>query len=141
MSIDGIKTGEDHRLELFKSRQSLDGGMSMVGDGVADFCMRYVLDVCHQKADFPCLKFIDLDRLWREHAELLHVEDFAVRPKPDLHPFAQSAGDNSRQYDDPAIGIEPGIEDQTLQGGVCRTFRRRESFDDGFEHLRNAFAC
>ena len=50
--VDGVESGEDHRLQLFEAGQRLNRGMIVVGDGVADLGVGDVLDVGDQEADF-----------------------------------------------------------------------------------------
>jgi len=52
VGIDGVDPGEDHGLDLFEAGQGLDGGMGVVGDGVADFGVGDILDVGDDEADF-----------------------------------------------------------------------------------------
>ena len=72
--VDGVEPGEDHGLDFFEAGQGFDGGIGVVGDGVADFGVGDVLDVGDEEADFAGDEFVDLDRLGREHAEGFHVE-------------------------------------------------------------------
>src|SRR5690349_1321313 len=106
--------------------------MTILGNRVADLRVRDILDVRNQESDFSCLELLDLDRLRREHAELLHVEYFSVRPEADFHSFTQCAGDNSREDDDATIGVKPRIKDQALKWCVSRAFRWRQPLHNRF---------
>ena len=52
-------------------------------------------------------------------------------------PFAQHAFKNTSQYDNPAVGIKPGIENQRLQPLFRIALRRRHSVNDCFQHIRH----
>ena len=80
MCFDGVEPGEDHRLDLFKTRQRLDGGPVVIGDGVPDLGIGNGLQVGHQEADFAGDQLLDLHRLWSKHSQRLHLRDFAVPP-------------------------------------------------------------
>ena len=74
VGVDGVESGEDHGLDFFEAGQGFDGGVRVVGDGVADFGVGNVLDVGDEEADFAACELIDFDRLGREDAESLRVE-------------------------------------------------------------------
>ena len=80
VGIDGVESGENHGLDFFEAGEGFDGGIGVVGDGVADFGVGDVLDVGDDEADFAGFEFIDLHRLGREHAESFRVEGGAVPP-------------------------------------------------------------
>ena len=61
-----------------KAGESFEGGVGVVGDGVADFCVGDVLDVGDEEADFAGFQFIDFYRLGALHAERFGVERCAV---------------------------------------------------------------
>jgi len=45
-----------------------------------------------------------------EDAHGLDVEDLVVPHEADLHAFAHAAVNDSRQYDHPAVRVEPRVE-------------------------------
>jgi len=47
-----VQAGEDHGLDFFKSGQSFEGGVGVMGDGVANFRVSNILDVGNDEADF-----------------------------------------------------------------------------------------
>ncbi len=57
----------------------------------------------------------------------------AVRHDFDLHALAELAVDDAGEDDDAAVGVEPGVEDEGLEGGFGIAGGRREKGDDGFE--------
>ena len=112
--------------------------MAVVGDGVADLCVRDVLDVGDQKSGFARLEFLDIHRLGRQHAQSFHFEHAIVRPQPNLLPFAQRSLKDAGKDDHAAIGIKPRIEDQSLQRICGRALRWRHALHDRFQHLGHA---
>src|SRR5947209_8840758 len=54
--VDGVEPGEDHRLDFFEAGQGVNGGVGVIGDGVAGFCVGNVLDVSDDESDFACLQ-------------------------------------------------------------------------------------
>src|SRR3989454_2078844 len=85
--VHGVEAGEDHRFDVFKAGQRLDGGVRVVGNGVADFGVGNVLDVSDQESDFARAELTNFDGLGREHAKRVHIEHTAIRPQADLLPF------------------------------------------------------
>ena len=119
VGVDGVESGEDHRLDFFEAGERLDGGIAVVGDGVADLRVGDVLDVGDEESDFAGDEFVDLDGLGSEHAESLGIEGCSVPHETDSLTLAQRALKDADEHDDAAVGVEPGIEDQRLQRG-CR---------------------
>ena len=64
-----------------KPGRALEGGIGVVGDGVADFRVGDILDVGDEESDFAGLQLIDLDRLGSEHAESFRIERGSVPPE------------------------------------------------------------
>ena len=105
--VDGVEAGEDHALDVFKTRQRLGAGTRDLGDGVADLGIGHVLDRRDEEAYLACGELGEGDRLGRHHAHALHVERLPIRHDLDLHPLAQPPVDDARQHDDAAVGVEP----------------------------------
>ena len=63
VGVDGVESGEDHGLDFFEAGQGLDGGIGVVGDGVADFGVGDVLDVGDEESDFAGYQLVDFNRL------------------------------------------------------------------------------
>ena len=51
----------------------------------------------------------------------------------DLHALAEPAVDDAGEDDDAAVAVEPGVEDEGLEGGIGVALRGREEVDDGLE--------
>ena len=83
VGIDGVEPGEDHGLDFFEAGQSFEGGMGVVGDGVADLGVGDVLDVGDDEADFSGDELVDFDGLGGEDAESFGVESGAIPPEAD----------------------------------------------------------
>jgi hypothetical protein len=54
--------------------------------------------------------------------------------------FAQRALKDARQYDDAAVGVEPGVENQRLEPVVGIALGRRHALHNRFQHVRHALA-
>src|SRR5664279_3334235 len=63
--IYGVQPGENHGLQFLETRQRFDGGMVIVGDGVADLAIGNGLDGGGQETYFAGCQLLDLDCLWR----------------------------------------------------------------------------
>src|SRR5581483_5010538 len=138
VGVHGVKAGEDHGLDFFKAGERFDGGIGVVGDGIADLGIGDILHVRHEKTDFAGLQFINFDGLGREDADRLDIESAIVRPESDPLALAQRAFEDAGEHDHPAVGIEPGIKNQGLKLVVGISFGRRNALDDGFQNFRNA---
>ena len=140
VGVDGVESGENHGLDFFEAGQGFEGGVGVVGDGVADFGVGDILDVGDDEADFAGHELVDLDWLGREHAESFRVESCAVPPEADSVAFAQRPLKDASEHDDAAVRIEPGVENQRLEPVVGRALGRRNALHDGFENVGNALA-
>ena len=140
MGVHGIQAREHHRLDFFESGQSFDRRVVIIGDGVPNLRVRYVLEIGKQKTYLASLERFDLYRLRSEHAERFYFEDPSVGPQANLLALAQSTLENPGEHHDTAIGIEPGIEDEGLQMALGLAFRRRNTLDHRLQHVRNALA-
>ena len=72
--VDGVEAGEDHGLDVFEAGKGSAQGASIVGDGVADFGVGYVLDGGNEEADFAGGELGDRDGLGGHDAHGLDVE-------------------------------------------------------------------
>ena len=140
VSIDGVEPGEHHGLDFLEAGQRLEGGIGVVGDGVADLGVGDVLDVGDDESDFAGHELVDLHRLGSEDAESFRVEGGAVPPEANAIALLQRALKYAGQDDDAAVGIEPGVENQRLEPVFGRSLGRRDALDDGFEHVGHALA-
>src|SRR5260370_21221899 len=82
--VDGVQTGEDHALDVFKAGQRLGARALDIGDRVADLGIGYVLDRGNKKAHFTGGELCDLDGLGSHESHGFHVEDSAGRHDLDL---------------------------------------------------------
>ena len=73
-----VEPSENHRLDVFEAGQWLKGGTFVVSDGIPNLGVGNVLDIGNQETDFAPAQFFDFDRLGREHAQRLHLEDAPV---------------------------------------------------------------
>ena len=73
-----VQPGEDHGLDLFKSGQRLDSGTFVIGDRVADFGVRHILEIGKEESNFPRAQFIHFDGFGSEDAKRLHFRHVPV---------------------------------------------------------------
>ncbi len=140
MRVDRVQACEDHGLDVFKARQCIGCRPRGLGDGVTDLGVGNGFNGRDKEADLACRQLENLDRFGRQHAKRIHVELAVVRHEADTHALAQLAVDDTRQHDDAAVRVKPGVEDQRLQRRVRVTKRRRQTVDHGFKNFRHAEA-
>ena len=138
--VHGIEAGEDHRLDIFKAGQLGGGGPGVVGDGVADLGIADGFDGGGKKADFAGPQFADLDRLGHQDAHGLDFKRFRIGHEANALALAHGALHDPHEDDDAAIGIEPGIEDQSLQRSLRIARGRRQAVHDSLQHVGHADA-
>ena len=63
-----VKPSENHGLNVFKAGQRLNRWAHIISDGVANFCIRNILEIGDHKAHFAGHQFLDLHRLGSKHA-------------------------------------------------------------------------
>ena len=140
VGIHGIESGENHGLDFFEAGQGLKGGSGLVRNRVADFRVSHILAVRHQKPDLTRSQFIHLYRLGSQNTEGFHFQHASIPHQANFLSFAERAFKDPRQHNDPAIRIEPGIEDERLQPILRVAFRWRHSLHDGFQDIRHSVA-
>ena len=138
--VHGVEPGKNHGLDFFKAGQRLDGGIGLIGDGVADFCVGHVLDVGDQEADFAGPQFFHFHRLGSQDAEGFHFEHASIPHQADFLSLADGPFEDPGQHDHAAVRIEPGVENQRLQPVIRIAFGRRHALHDGFENVGHALA-
>ena len=124
--VDGVKPGEDHRLDVLEAGERRSRGPLVIRDRIADLRVRYILDIRHEEADFTSRQLLDLHRLRREYAHRLDVEGLAVRHQPDLHALTHPPMDDAGQHDHTPVRVEPRVEDESLQR-IVRVALRAEA--------------
>ena len=140
MRVHGVEAGEHHGFDFFKAGKRFEGGVAVVGDGVADFRVGNILDVRDEESDFAGFQLVNLDRLGILHAESFGVEGGAIRPQTNSLALAQGSFKDADQHDDAAVSIEPGVENQGLQAVIRIAFWGRNALHDGFQHVGHALA-
>ena len=113
-------------------------GLPGQGDRVADLDFRDVLDAGDDVADFPGFQRVQRRGLRGVDPHFVDLVLGVVGEELDLVALFHDAVDDLDQDDHAAVGVEPGIEDQRLQGlaGVAR--RGRDALDDGRDDLVDA---
>ena len=115
-------------------------GRARLGDGVADLGVGDALDAAVDEADLADADLGHLERLGREHAELLDLVVLRGGHEADLHARLQRAVEHAHDDDHAAIRVVPGIEDQRLQRRVGIALGRRHPLDHRLEDLADAAA-
>src|SRR5205807_5901842 len=80
MSVDRVKPGKNHGLNLFETGKSFRGGAISGGDGIADFCIGNLLEVGDHESYWARHQLIHGDRLGREDSQRLYFRSCAIRP-------------------------------------------------------------
>ncbi len=135
MRVDCVEAREDHALDIFETGESIGARMCDVCDGVANFGVGDVLDGCDEEADLACTEFVERDGFGGHDAHGFDVELAAVGHDLDAVALAQAAVDDACEDDDAAVGVEPGVEDEGLQGGFGVAAGWWQQHDDGFEDV------
>ena len=136
--LHGKQAREHHRLDFFKARQRLGGGILVVGDGVADLGVRNGFDIRVQKTDFSGGEFLGGRGFRRLVSQTFHFELLAVGPQANFLMQTQAAIQDAHQNDHAPIRIKPGIEDQGAQRSVEIPARRRHSLHYRLECFVNS---
>ena len=118
----------------------MGGGARVVCDGVADLRVPNILDGGRKETHFACAQFANLYRFGAQYAHGLDLVRYAVRHEADALPLAQGALHDAHQDDDAAIGIEPRIEDESLEGRVGIALGSGKPVHDRFQHIFHALA-
>ena len=87
------------------------------------------------KPTSPADSGVPTARLGREHADLLDQVGGAAGHQQDLVLRFDHAVDDAHQHDDADVVVEPGIDDQRLQGRRGVALGRRDPFDDPRQDL------
>src|SRR4051794_27460040 len=99
--------------------------MIVIGNGVTDFRVRNVLQSGEKEADFSGAEFVDRHWLGHLNAHGFYLKILAVGHQTNLLSCAHLSVDDTGEHSDSAIGIEPRIENECLQGSVDVALRRR----------------
>src|SRR5271169_2375869 len=95
MRVDGVESGEDHGLDLFKAGERVESGIGVVGNGVANFHVGNSFDISDEESDFARLQFVNFHRLGRKHTESFGVEGGAVLPQANSLTLAEGSLENA----------------------------------------------
>jgi hypothetical protein len=131
---------EHHRLDLPEARQGLQGGLLLIGEGVADGGVGHVLDRGGDEADLAGAEDVDLGLLGPEHADLVDLVDRLGLQGLDLLAETQGPVEHPHQHHHAEIGVVPGVHQQGLERGRGVALGRRQPGDDGLQHVGDADA-
>jgi hypothetical protein len=99
-----------------------------------------ILDAGGEEAHLAGGKLGPRQGLGREHADGLGQIIGAGGHQADLVLHFQNAIHHPHQHHHADVVVEPGVDDQRLQGRVFVAPGRRHVFDDGFQHVLHAQA-
>ena len=131
----GIDTSEDHRLYFLKALDRSCGRTLHRGDGVAHLDLPRVLDPRDDVAHVSTLHL-----LLRHHIQLQSTHLIGIVLGIGLHEFYPLTGvDRSIHHlivgNDPSVGIEHGVKDESLQRSIRITHRCGDLLHDGIKYL------
>jgi hypothetical protein len=138
--LDGVETGEDHRLDLLKAGEGHCRRARSFRDRVADLHVGDGLDGGGQEADFADAEFVNQRRARPVHADGLHLIVAPRIEEANLHAGSELAVDDAEQDDDAAIRVVPRIEDERLERRGRVTLRRRHVAHNRFKHFSHTRA-
>ncbi|MNQ87058.1 hypothetical protein D3C85_1022680 [compost metagenome] len=138
--VDREQAAEDHRLDFLEALQRFGGRLLLVGDGVADGGVGHFLDLGGDEADLARAKLVHGGVLGQEDADAVDQVGRAVLHHLDPHPGLQHAVEDAHQQNHAQIGVIPGVDQHGLQRGVDVALGRRQTRDDGFQHVLDADA-
>ena len=127
-------------MNLLEARQCRGRRPVRQSDRVADLGRLEFLDAGNDEADFAGGQAVALQRFGSEYADLLAQKRAAGGHQADPVFGLQTALHDSHQHHHANIVIEPGVDDQGLQGAAAITLRRRHPRDHRFDHVENALA-
>ena len=140
LGLNGIDAGKDHRLDFLEARNGLRSAALDGGDGVAHLDLRRRLDAGDDVAHIARRELVARREVHLEDADLVGLVLLARVDETHLLTAVHGAVDNLEIGDDAPEGIEHGVEDERLEWGRGVALRRRDTFDDGVENVRYAFA-
>ncbi len=138
--LDRIQPGKDLRLHLLETGQRLAGRPVEQGDGVAHLGRFQFLDAGDHEAHFTRRKLRPVDRLGREHADVLGQVLRAGGHETNLVLGLQHAVDHPHQHHHADVVVEPRIDDQRLQRRGFVATRRRHLLHHHLQNFRDADA-
>ena len=118
-------------------------GSGAVGldDGITDAGVGDAFDIGDDEADVAGGQLFEDDGLGRESAEGFDFVDFVIGAETDFHARGDASLHDADENDGAAVGVEPGIENEGLEGRIGRALGRRDALDDGFEDFLDAEAA
>ena len=138
--VDREHAAEHHRDRRAEAGQRLVHRIALVGDGVADARVGDFLDRGGEHADLAGAELVDGRELGLEHADAVDLVMRGDADHADALALLEHAVDHAHQHDDAEIDVVPAVDQERLQRRVAVALGRRQAGDDGFEHLRHAFA-
>ena len=141
VGVDGEEATEDHGDGGAESRQRNLGRPPIFGQCIANLAVGNGFNAGSDIANLARPKLARLNALRSEDPNAVDLMDGAGRHHPDFHVLFQRAFENADKGHDAEILVVPGIDQHGFEwsGRVAR-FRWRQSFDQRFKHVLDAFA-
>src|SRR6266852_5830282 len=136
--LDRVEPREHHGLGVAIAGAGLGRRPQDVGDGLPHLRVGHALDRGGQVPDLAGGQLLHRPHVGGEHPDLLDFVRLAVRHEEDAHAGPHAAVDEADVDDHALIGIVEGVEDEGLEGRLGVTGGRRDTRDDGLEHLGHA---
>ena len=128
-----VEPGEDHGLDGRKAGQHRPGP-SIFSERVAHLRVGHAPNVGGHKAHLAGSQMVHRHRLGCQDPELLDFVHLTGTQQANAHLGAQHAIHHPHLHDGAAVGVEPGVEDQSAQRSLAASARRRDAGDQGIQH-------
>ena len=135
-----VEPGEDPRLDLAEARQALLGRAVGAGDGVPHRGAVDLLDPGDEIAHLARAQALALGLLGGEDAHVVRLVGTPGGHHQDLVALLDLPLHDADQGNHADIGVEPGVDDEGLQGGIRVPHRRRDIGHQGLEQVGDALA-
>jgi len=136
----GKEAGEDARLHAPEAGQRRPRRTVGMRDGVAHRRAFHVLDARDHVADLARAQRLARPALGREDAHRLDLGDAPRGHDPHAVARRERALNHPHQADDAEVVVEPGVDDERLQGRVGVALRRGDAGHEGLEQLLHPLA-
>ena len=129
----------DLRLDLLEAGQHRNVVRAfLLNDGVTHRRPMNVLDAGHHKADIPGFQNIRVFGFGIENTDLVRIPGLARRLHDDLVALLEGALSHPDQRHNPQVVVEPGVNNQCLQGCFSITLGWRDFPDQIFQNILDA---
>ena len=135
LGIDWEEPRVHHGLGMLVPAEILLGGLSGIGDGVADSGLTDILNASDEVTDLADGQSVSWHHLRGDDADFEHLVGCPGTHHEDLLAVTQSAIDDADIGDDAAVGVVDRVEDEGTSWSVGHSFGSRHLSDDGVEQV------